>query len=80
MWGPSSGNPPWCPIHASCSPWITAIGVIVAIPVIAALGAWSASLVAQRTRAFRGTLAFAADSNPTTSRTCVNNPADRPGY
>lgn len=42
-------------------PWITAIGVIVAIPVIAALGAWSASLVAQRTRAFRGTLAFDAD-------------------
>ena len=42
-------------------PWITAIGIVVVIPLVAALGAWAASAIAQRAQAFRGTLAFDAD-------------------
>lgn len=42
-------------------PWITAIGIVVIIPLVAALGAWVASAIAQRAHAFRGTLAFDAD-------------------
>lgn len=42
-------------------PWIVALGVLIAIPAVAALGAWIASLIAQRTRAMRGDLAFDAD-------------------
>ena len=42
-------------------PWITAIGIVVVIPLVAALGAWVASAIAQRAQAFRGTLAFDAD-------------------
>ena len=42
-------------------PWITAIGIVIVIPLVAALGAWVASAIAQRAQAFRGTLAFDAD-------------------
>ena len=42
--------------------WVfTAVGIVVVIPIVAALGAWVASAIAQRAHAFRGTLAFDAD-------------------
>ncbi|MEO6469671.1 MAG: hypothetical protein ABIP21_11265, partial [Acidimicrobiia bacterium] len=42
-------------------PIVTAISVVVLIPLVAAFGAWVASVIAQRAHAFRGTLAFDAD-------------------
>ena len=42
-------------------PWITAVGIVIVIPLVAAAGAWVASAIAQRAHAFRGTLAFDAD-------------------
>ena len=41
--------------------WITVIGIVMVIPLVAALGAWVASAIAQRAHAFRGTHAFDAD-------------------
>ncbi len=42
-------------------PWITVVGIVIAIPLVVATGAWIARGVAQRAQAFRGTLAFEAD-------------------
>ena len=43
-------------------PTTTVVGVLVVIPLVAALGTWVATSIAQRTRpAFRGTLTFDAD-------------------